>query len=95
MHVEGDRGAATLQTGLVLRLGCFCPAAMQEVVGQALSQVGLSCPTGPGQNQTPVFKQQADVMQHHGLRNQSLKHQRVNTLFSETWREVDTGRCLY
>lgn len=84
MHVEGDGGAATQDAGLVVTLRRVCPVAFKEVVGQMLGQVSLSRPAGPGQNQTPVLHQQADVVQHHWFRNHRLKHQRVNTFFSET-----------
>lgn len=75
MHVEGDSSAATLETGLMVGLRRVGLAALQEVVGQMLGQVSFPCPTRPRQNQTPVLQQQADIVQHHGLRNQSLKHQ--------------------
>lgn len=75
MHVERDGSAATQETGLVVGLRRVSPAALQEVVGQTLSQVSLSRPAGPRQNQTPVLQQQADVVQHHRLRNHSLEHQ--------------------
>lgn len=82
MHVEGDGGAAT-QDVIVVTLRWVCPVAFKEVVGQTLGQVSLSRPAGPGQNQTPVLHQQADVVQHHWFRNHGLKHQWVNTFFSE------------
>lgn len=75
MHVEGDSSAATQETGLVVGLRRVGPAALQEVVGQTLSQVSLSSPAGSRQNQASVLHQQADVVQHHRLRNQSLKHE--------------------
>lgn len=84
MHVEGNGSAATQQTGLMVALRQVSPAALQEVVGQTLSQVSLSRSAGSRQNEAPVLHQQADVVQHHRLGNQSLKHQRVNTFFLKT-----------
>ncbi len=55
MHVEGDGSAATQDTGLTVGLRRVSPAALQEVVGQTLSQVSLSRPAGPRQNQPPVL----------------------------------------
>lgn len=37
VHIEGDGGAATQVTGLVVGLGRVDPAALQQVVGQTLS----------------------------------------------------------
>lgn len=57
MHVEGDGSAATQDAGLVVALGWVSPVAFEEVVGQMLSQISLSRPAGPRQNQTPVLEQ--------------------------------------
>lgn len=94
MHVEGDGSAATQDAGLTVGLRRGSPAALQEVVGQTLGQVSLSCPAGPRQNETSVLQQQADVVQHHRLRNHSLKHQWVNTVFSKTLRGADIGEKM-
>ena len=75
VHVKGDSSATTHATWLMVNLRRVNPAALQEVVSQMLGEIRLSCSAGPRQNQTPVFRQQADVVQHHRLRNQSLKHQ--------------------
>ena len=56
----------------------------QQVSRQLIGQVGLPCAAGAGHHHAPVLQQQADVVQHHRFRNQSLEYQRVDTFFSET-----------
>lgn len=81
MHVEADCSATTQDAGLAVGFSWVGPAAFKEVVSQTLSQVCLSCPAGPRQNQASVLQCQADVMQHHRLRNHSLKNQSVDRFF--------------
>lgn len=87
MHVEGDSGAATRDARLVVNFRQVTSATLQQVTGQAVSQVALSRPAGSGQNQALVLQQQADVVQHHWLRNHCLEHQRVDAFLSDAWRE--------
>lgn len=86
MQVEGDGRAATQDVRLLVTL-CVGSAALQEVTGQTLSQVGLSRPAGSRQNQALVLQQQADVVQHHWLWNHRLEHQRVDALLPDAWGE--------
>lgn len=75
MHVEGDGSGATQEAHLAVTLDGISPVVFKEIAGKTVSQVSLSCPTRPRENQTSVLQQQAYVVQHHWFRNQRLKHQ--------------------
>ena len=49
-------------------------------------QVGLPRAAGPRQHQAPVFQKQADVVLHHGLGDEGLKHHAVHTLVLQPCR---------
>lgn len=53
---------------------------LQQVLGQVGGEVGLPCAAGAWQNQPAVLQQETDVVLHHGLGNERLKHKTVHTL---------------
>lgn len=74
VHVEGaDDALCDLTAG-----------AFHQVLGQAVGQVGLASATGAREDEAPVLEQEADVVLHHGLGDESLEHQAVHTLLPET-----------
>lgn len=74
MHVERDRDA----------VGGLAPATLHQVLGEAGGQVALACAAGTRQHDAPMLEQQADVVLHHGLGDERLKHQAVHTLLTQT-----------
>lgn len=53
---------------------------LHQVFSQPVGQVGLPCAAGAREDEAPVLEQEADVMLHHRLGDQCLKHQAVDAL---------------
>lgn len=64
VHVEGADDA----------LSDVPTRALHQVLGQAVGQVGFAGAAGSREDEPPVLQQEADVMLHHGLGDESLKH---------------------
>lgn len=74
VHVEGADDA----------LGDLAARALHQVLGQPVGQVGLAGAAGAREHKAPVLEQQADVVLHHRLGDQRLKHQAVDALLLQT-----------
>ena len=81
VHVEGADDA----------LSDLAARALHQVLGQAVGQVGLAGAAGAREDEPPVLEQQADVVLHHGLGDERLKHQAVHTFLPET---CNTPACV-
>lgn len=74
VHVECDNNAT----------GDFTSAAVHQVFSQPCSKVALTRSTWPRQDETAMFKQQTDVVLHHGFGDKGFKYQAVYTLLLQT-----------
>ena len=69
VHVESDHDA----------IGDFAGAAIHQILSKSRGKVTLPRPTGPREDETAVFEEQADVVLHHGFGDESFKYQAVYT----------------
>lgn len=74
VHVEGADDA----------LGDLAAGTLHQVLSQTVGQVGLACAAGAREDKAPVLEQEADVVLHHRLGDQCLKHQAVDALLLQT-----------
>lgn len=79
VHVERDHDA----------VGDLASAAIHQILGQVGGQVALTRPARPGQDEAAVLEQEADVVLHHGLGDESLEHQAVDAFLLQSWRGGD------
>lgn len=84
VHVEGDDSVRGQGSAL----------QQQQVSGQLIGQVRLSCPAGARQDDASVLPQQGDVALQHRLRDQSVEHERVHALAPHTWKRTQR-RCKF
>lgn len=54
--------------------------ALHQILSQPVGQVGLARATGAREHEAPVLQQEAYVVLHHGLGDERLEHQAVDTL---------------
>lgn len=75
MHIERHHNA----------IGDFAGATVHQIFGQPRGQVGLARSTWSGEDESAVFEQQADVVLHHGFRDEGLEDEAVNAFLLQTW----------
>lgn len=78
VHVEGDNSVRGQGSAL----------QQQQVSGQLIGQVCLSCPAGARQDDAAVLPQQGDVSLQHRLGDQSVEDERVHALTPHTWKHT-------
>lgn len=81
VHIEGDDSVR----------GQVSALQQQQVSGQLIGQVRLSCPARARQDDASVLPQQGYVALQHRLGDQSVEHERVHALAPHTWEHTHTG----
>lgn len=81
IHVESDDSVRGQRSAL----------EEQKVSRQLIGQVGLPGAARPGQDDPSVLPQQGDVALQHRLRDQRVKHERVDVFTARAYTQTQHG----